>query len=202
LLLTIFVFSLISLFFQLSRIIHRDLKSPNILIDSADRAKIGDLGMAESLEEARLRDLQDQNIPRQAHSQPLSTIGSMPWMAPELRTSTSDAVKVIPRGHPDWFFSADVYSYGVILFEIWTGHCIMEHISATAPAGSTGARLRKSASSDSFDSIIEITEQHSGSLDSEIYSLIKSCCARVPQKRRSMRIVFHELRSCFLKLGR
>eukprot|EP01122_Echinamoeba_exundans_P011858 TRINITY_DN484_c0_g1_i16.p1 TRINITY_DN484_c0_g1~~TRINITY_DN484_c0_g1_i16.p1 ORF type:complete len:666 (+),score=42.89 TRINITY_DN484_c0_g1_i16:1022-3019(+) len=176
-------------------LVHRDLKSPNILIDSASRAKIGDLGMAESVEQARQRDMQDRPIGRHSHSQPLSCRGSMPWMAPELRSSTEG--RAILQGQPDVLFSADVYSYGVLLFEIWSGQCIMQHLSAPATGG---ARLRKSSSSDSFDSILDTTELRDGPVDSEIYSLIKICCSKFPHKRWTMKQVLNSLQSCLLKL--
>ena len=70
-------------------IIHRDLKSLNILIDDAFRAKIADFGWT------RIKG--DEMTDR---------IGTFQWMAPEVITGKIYSEK------------ADVYSFGIILWEI------------------------------------------------------------------------------------
>jgi GAF domain-containing protein len=74
-------------------IIHRDLKSLNILVAQDFSLKIADFGLA-------------RVIPQ---SQVMTTrLGTVCWMAPE----------VFARSH--YSEKADVYSYGIILWEIWT----------------------------------------------------------------------------------
>lgn len=70
-------------------IIHRDLKSLNILIDEAFRAKIADFGWT------RLKSDRMTN-----------RIGTFQWMAPEVINGEKYSEK------------ADVFSYGIILWEI------------------------------------------------------------------------------------
>jgi serine/threonine protein kinase len=77
-------------------VLHRDLKSANVLVDKDGRAKIADFGLA-SFKSDFCKDFS-------------SATGTIPWCAPE-----------ILRGDQRINLSADVYSSGVIFWEIFTG---------------------------------------------------------------------------------
>ncbi|OQR84680.1 protein kinase [Achlya hypogyna] len=73
-------------------IIHRDLKSRNVLLDSKKGTKITDFGESREMDETTLT----------------NAVGTVQWMAPE-----------ICAGH-DYSTAADVYSFGVLLSEYST----------------------------------------------------------------------------------
>lgn len=82
-------------------VIHRDLKSSNIMIDRNGNVRIMDFGIARSLE--------SKKITREGF-----TVGTPEYMSPE-QVSGKDLNKV-----------SDIYSFGIILFEMLTGRVPFE----------------------------------------------------------------------------
>lgn len=79
-------------------ILHRDLKSHNILLDSNRRAKIADFGLSRVKQESRSSTSQQQD-----------SVGTVGWMAPELFKRRAKYVA-----------GSDMYSFGMILWELST----------------------------------------------------------------------------------
>ncbi|XP_033106196.1 mitogen-activated protein kinase kinase kinase 20-like [Anneissia japonica] len=75
-------------------IIHRDIKSLNVLITNKDNLKICDFGISR---------ITDETIDT------TNSIGSKPWMAPE---NLEPNAKLSKR--------SDIYAYGVVIWEMWT----------------------------------------------------------------------------------
>ena len=78
---------------HLNKIIHRDLKSPNILITYNNQLKISDFGASKNASDK---------------SMVMSFKGTVAWMAPEVIRNEACSEKV------------DVYSFGVVLWELLT----------------------------------------------------------------------------------
>ena len=85
-------------FLHSNRVVHLDLKSPNILLTRHGVAKIGDIGMA------RIRSAHTRTL----HRSELGAIGTSAWAAPELIVSETSRCTE----------KADVFSFGVVLWEV------------------------------------------------------------------------------------
>ncbi|UYV74294.1 MAP3K13 [Cordylochernes scorpioides] len=104
------------------KIIHRDLKSPNVLITKDDVLKISDFGTSKQWSE---------------HSATMSFAGTVAWMAPEIIKNEPCSDKV------------DVWSFGVVLWELLTCEAPYRDMDSSAiiwGVGSNTLRLHIPAS--------------------------------------------------------
>lgn len=92
-----------------NRLIHRDVKPQNVLIDSEGRARVTDFGIARSLEEDGVTDTGD-------------VIGTTDYVSPEQASGEPADER------------SDVYSLGIVLFEMLTGRVPFEADSQVAVA--------------------------------------------------------------------
>jgi TolB-like protein/Tfp pilus assembly protein PilF/predicted Ser/Thr protein kinase len=88
-------------------IVHRDLKSANVVITPEGRAKVLDFGLAKRLSGEELAEATTQS--QASLTQPGALVGTLPYMAPEqLRGQPADA-------------RSDVWALGVVLHEMAAG---------------------------------------------------------------------------------
>ncbi|XP_073101059.1 uncharacterized protein [Elaeis guineensis] len=139
-------------------IIHRDLKSSNLLVDKNWTVKVGDFGLSRLKYETYLTTKTGKGTPQ--------------WMAPEvLRNEPSDE-------------KSDVYSYGVILWELVTEKIPWDNLNSMQVIGAVGFMNQR----------LELPKD----LDSQWGSIIESCWQSEPRLRPS----FQELVERFKDLQR
>lgn len=92
-------------------IIHRDLNPKNILLDSHGRVKIGDFGLAITIDTIlkQRSQLNPSNGSNKARSSQTGHVGTSYYVAPELKEKASFS---------SYGKEADIYSLGIIFFEI------------------------------------------------------------------------------------
>lgn len=86
-----------------NRIIHKDIKGANILLNDSNVIKLADFGSAQQLERTITMSL------RPGNKNSLSIYGSIPWMAPEVIRQTKYGRK------------ADIWSFGCTVLEMAQG---------------------------------------------------------------------------------
>ncbi len=96
-------------------IVHRDIKPENLLIDKAGTVKIADFGIAKIVERT------SEFVPADADDPTLESQATMPFGTPEY------AAPEQANGTAD--HRADIYSLGVVLYEMLTGERPTENIT-------------------------------------------------------------------------
>ncbi|XP_062201959.1 uncharacterized protein LOC133904456 [Phragmites australis] len=135
-------------------IIHRDLKSSNLLVDKNWTVKVADFGLSRLKRETFLTTKNGQGTPQ--------------WMAPEvLRNEPSDE-------------KSDVYSYGVILWELVTQKIPWENLNSMQVIGAVGFMNQR----------LDIPSD----VDPQWTSIIRSCWESDPQQRPSFQELLERLR--------
>ncbi|KAL8170638.1 hypothetical protein V2J09_022442 [Rumex salicifolius] len=134
-------------------ILHRDLKSSNLLVDKNWTVKVGDFGLS-----------------RLKHATLLSTrsgLGTPQWMAPEILRNEPSNEK------------SDVFSFGVILWELMTVSIPWNDLNPIQVVGVVGFMDRR----------LDMPE----GLDPRIASLITDCWQSKPEQRPSFQDIIHRM---------
>ncbi|CAA3001913.1 probable serine threonine- kinase DDB_G0282963 isoform X2 [Olea europaea subsp. europaea] len=135
-------------------IVHRDLKSSNLLVDRNWNVKVGDFGLSRLKHETYLTTKTGKGTPQ--------------WMAPEvLRSEPSDE-------------KADVYSFGVILWELVTQKIPWDNLNSMQVIGAVGFMNQR----------LEIPKD----VDPQWASIIESCWQSDPQYRPSFQELVEKLK--------
>ncbi|KAI7989055.1 Receptor-like protein kinase HSL1 [Camellia lanceoleosa] len=158
-------------------VIHRDVKSSNILLDSQFNAKVGDFGLAKILVK---------------HGGPNTTstvIGSFGYIAPEYARTSKVNEKI------------DVYSFGVVLLELVTGKKANDENEGMCLADWAFQYYNQEGSHivDALDE--KIKELHYLYEMTCVFELGIICTSPLPSNRPSMRQVLQILLNCSHQSG-
>lgn len=134
-------------------IVHRDLKSGNVVVTAEGRAKVLDFGLAKKLGEGELDEATRSQV---SLTQPGAIVGTLAYMAPEqLRGEPADA-------------RSDIWALGVVLYETAAG---------TRPfQGQTGFALSTAIMSRTPPAL-------PGKVPVEVRAVIERCLAKDPGQR-------------------
>ncbi|VVB11993.1 unnamed protein product [Arabis nemorensis] len=142
-------------------IVHRDLKSSNLLVDKNWNVKVGDFGLSKWKNATFLSTRSGKGTPQ--------------WMAPEVLRSEPSNEK------------CDVFSFGVILWELMTTLIPWDRLNSIQVVGVVGFMDRR----------LDLPE----GLNPRIASIIQDCWQTDPAKRPSFEELISRMMSLFRKAG-
>ena len=150
------------------RIVHRDIKPSNIILSNRNQVKILDFGLAKLARESL--PVHSEVETEQFLSTPGTVIGTVPYMSPEQVKGESLDQR------------SDIFSFGVVLFEMLTGHKLFAGVNAVA---TISAILTKEP---------EPLERYVAACPKDLDCILQKCLAKDRERRyESMREVATDL---------
>ncbi|KAL2238184.1 serine/threonine-protein kinase EDR1 isoform X1 [Sesamum indicum] len=134
-------------------IVHRDLKSSNLLVDKSWTVKVGDFGLSKLKDSTFLTARSGRGTPQ--------------WMAPEVLRNEPSTEK------------SDVFSYGVILWELMTVRIPWSNLNSLQVVGIVGFMDRR----------LDIPDN----MDHQISSIISDCWQSNPEDRPSFEDIIRRM---------
>ncbi|KAM3342531.1 hypothetical protein P3S68_027497 [Capsicum galapagoense] len=144
-------------------IVHRDISSSNVLLDSEYEARVSDFGIAKLL--------------KPDSSNCTAFAGTYGYVAPELAYT----MKVMPM--------CDVYSFGVLALEIIKGKHLEEYITVLA----NSSTIDPVQFSDFLDECLPYPEDEVKEVLDFIIKVESSCLVEAPKSRPTMQFISHKL---------
>jgi TolB-like protein/tetratricopeptide (TPR) repeat protein len=139
-------------------VIHRDFKSPNVVITPEERVKVLDFGLAKQF--SRMPGEESVTWTQDSLTSPGAVVGTLAYMAPEqLRGETADA-------------RSDIWSLGVVLYEMASG--------VRPFKGKTTYEL---TSSILHESPPPLPERHGGKMLTALRTVVDKCLEKDPARR-------------------
>ncbi|KAL3498785.1 hypothetical protein ACH5RR_041517 [Cinchona calisaya] len=134
-------------------IVHRDLKSSNLLVDKSWTVKVGDFGLSKLKHATFLTTKSGRGTPQ--------------WMAPEVLRNEPSTEK------------SDVFSFGVILWELMTESVPWKNLNSLQVVGVVGFMDRR----------LDLPEN----LDPKVSSIIQDCWHSKPERRPSFEEIIQRM---------
>ncbi len=142
-------------------IVHRDLKPGNVMVDSEGRLRVLDFGLARVEETVPISSQLSTGTFEEPMTRQGMVLGTVPYMSPE----QAEGKRVD--------FRSDLFSFGVVLYEMATG--------SRPFGGDTAASLISSILRDSPSSVTEVRPELPAHLD----RIIQRCLEKAPDARYS-----------------
>ena len=162
--------------FTRSGIVHRDIKSTNILIDEKGDAKVSDFGLSRAL----LSDIVDTQQDQTDNLRVTHIAGTFGYMDPEWFTGDQIGIPVAST-------RSDVYAFGVVLLELCTGKSAL--IKIDGETHTLVNAIKNSVKKDGYISIIDkdlLISREDLSIFVQLVQLANECCNRIGAMRPTM----------------